>query len=258
MTAKLLSEKAIAVINEYRNFNTGFAVCNIPYYNNRHTRLRGALKAHVGKGSPQDIREELKNVAALQKINLKAIDSITLKKLLVDNNVGIDCSGLAYYILDAESRSKGKGSLSKHISFTNGFNFLRKIKNKLHPEKNTGVVTFASDKNSRPIELRYIQPGDMITMLGGPDNSDRDHVLIVHEVDYKDDVVVAVSYVHAVAWPTDGEYGHGVRQGQIRVTNVEKLMTEQDWIEADMTGEHNYTFTRAQKSKTELRRLNWL
>lgn len=258
MTAKLLSEKAVSVINQYKNFSTGIAVCSVPYFNNKHLQLRGALKAQAGKGSPQDILIEAKNEAALEKIKLEALDTVSLKKFLVEKNLGIDCSGLAYYVLDAESESREKAQMKKNLAFPFAKSLFRKFRAKTQPEKNTDVATLASDKNSRVVELRFIEPGDMITMLGGPDQNDRDHVLIVHEVDYKDENVVSISYTHAVAWPTDGEYGHGVRQGVIRVTDPSKPITEQEWIENGQNDGSNYTLTRAQKSKTEIRRLNWL
>lgn len=258
MNTRLLSEKALFVINQYKNFNVGFAVCSIPYYNNRHMGLRGGLKAQVGKGSPEDISEELMNVAKLQKINLKAIDSITLKKMLVDNNIGIDCSGFAYYILEAESENRGKGKLKRHIFFINARSLFRKFRSKMQPEKNTDVATLTDNKNSRVIEIKDAVPGDMITMVGGVEGKERDHVLVIHQVDFKDAIPTVIYYTHAVAWPTDGEYGHGVRQGVIRINNPDKNIIEQEWIEDNKTGNDNYTFTRSLKSKTEIRRLNWL
>ncbi len=255
MTAKLLSEKAISIISEYKNFTTGAAVCSIPYYNNRRVQARARLRAQIGKGSPKEILEEAESVAILQKTNVHALDSISLKKFLVDNNIGIDCSGLVYYILNEEMESRGKGKLKLNFPNSKGIGKLRSF---LRPVENADVATLAHDENSRVIELKFAEPGDMITMVGGPDNKDRDHVLVIHEVNYKDDVIVAISYTHTVAWPTDGEYGHGVRQGIIKITDLTKSIVEQNWSEADMTGADNYTFTRAQKSKTELRRLNWL
>jgi hypothetical protein len=256
MTAKLLSEKALAVINEYKNFHEGFAVSNIPYYNNKRAKVRAGLRVQLGKGSIEEIRDEAESVAAKHKINLKAVDSLTLKKFLVDNNIGIDCSGLAYYILNAELEAKDKGKIDLSYPYSKGL--MGKLRSTFRKIENTDVATLAHESNTRPIELRYIQPGDLITMIGGPDANDRDHVLIVHEVDYKDDIVASISYTHTIAWPTDGEYGHGVRQGVISITNIEKPITEQDWTEADRQKDENYTLTRALKSKTEIRRLNRL
>jgi hypothetical protein len=256
MTAKLLTEKAISVINHYKNFTNGIAVCSVPYFNNKHTKIRAGLRVQLGKGSPEEILDEAEGVSILQKINLKALDSISLKKFLVENNIGIDCSGLAFHVLNAEMIGRGKGKLK--LSFPNAHNPIAILRAKLRPIENTAVATLVHDKNSRIVDLRFIAPGDMISMMGGPDVNDRDHVLIVHEVDYKDEVVVSISYTHAMAWPTDGEYGHGVKQGVIRVSDLTKPITEQEWLEDGRHDDENYTLARAKKSKTEIRRLNWL
>jgi hypothetical protein len=257
MQTKLLRVEALAVINQYQNFNIGSAVCSIPYFNNSHMRLRGGLRAQVGKGDPKDILEEAGHIAIPRKINLKALDSMTLKKFLVDNNIGIDCSGFAYYVLDAESKARGKGSLRSHITFINGSGIIRKILNKLYPEKNVGAITLADNKNSSVIALHEVEAGDIITMIGDLNSKIRDHVIIIHEVERRDGVPSLLHYTHSIAWPQDGEYGHGVRQGTIKITDAEKPLTEQEWIEANATGIDNYTLTRARESKTEIRRLNW-
>jgi hypothetical protein len=245
MITKLISDKSMQVIGQYMNFHVGSAVCSIPYYNNRHLGLQVGLRSQVGKGSPEDILEEVIYVANLHKINLDAIDSITLKKFLVDNNIGIDCSGLAYHIMDAEE----KGSLKRKIIFPNTKGFFRKIRARMLPEKNVDVATLVY--NSKEIKMKEVVPGDIITMVG----EDRNHVLVIHKVDYDESVPTTIYYTHAIAWPTDGEYGHGVRQGIIKMVNPEKSLTEQDWIENDKTNNENYTLTTAYRSKTEIRHL---
>jgi hypothetical protein len=62
--------------------------------------------------------------------------------------------------------------------------------------------------------------------------------------------------VHAIAWPTDGEYGHGIHDGKIEITDINKSILEQRWIENNVIENENYTLIRAQKSITEIRRLN--
>lgn len=258
MSAELLSDKAFSIISSYKNFNIGFATCTVPYYNNKHLRLRARLRAQAGKGSVPEIHDEAENIALIEKVNLKALDSLSLKKFLVDHNLGIDCSGLAFYILNAESEARGAGELTRHLSFPNSKGMMGAIRSKLRPIENTDVATLAHNDNSRIIPLKDVKPGDMITMVGGIEGKERDHILVVHEVNQKDGTLVGINYTHTVAWPTDGEYGHGIRSGLIRITDHQKPLTEQEWIEADKTGEENYTFTRAAKSKTEIRRLNWL
>lgn len=172
---------------------------------------------------------------------------MSLKKFLVDRNIGIDCSGLVYHILNP-----------KHLSFPFSTGFIGNLRAKFRPVENTSVASLAHEKNSKVVTLSEVMPGDIITMLGGPENDERDHILVIHQIDYKDFLPATIYYTHAVAWPTDGEYGHGVRQGIIEITGITKPIAEQRWIEAEKTGEENYTFTRAQKSITSLRRLLFL
>lgn len=258
MNTKLLSGKALSVIDQYQNFVIGNSKCSIPYFNNKHQKLGASLRVQVGKGSPKDIFDELKGIAVLEKINMENLDGATFKKVLIDHSIGIDCSGLAFYILNEESISKNKGGLDKHIHFTHAENVFRKIRAKMNPEKNTNVETLADDKNSRIMPLKDSEPGDMITMIGGPEDREQNHVLIIHQIEYQNFIPTTLHYTHAMAWPTDGEYGHGIRQGEIQITDPAKSILEQKWIEAGKTGADNYTFTRARKSRTEIRRLNWL
>jgi len=90
-------------------------------------KARGALRAHSGKGSPKDIFDEVQSITIKAHTDLSSISNESLKKLLTDNNLGIDCSGFAYYILNAESEEQGKGKIDKHISFVNCRSLVGKI-----------------------------------------------------------------------------------------------------------------------------------
>ncbi|MDP3962854.1 MAG: hypothetical protein Q8Q03_03245 [bacterium] len=246
MNTKLLSEKALSVIDQYLNFRVGSAVLSIPYFNNRHSQARMKLRVQVGKGSPKDILDELHDIAVAEKINLNSLDSSGLKKFLVDHNIGIDCSGLAYYILNAESESRGKGTLDRHLSFAVCHGILGKMMCKMRPAENAGVTTFAHEKNSHEMSIKDALPGDIITMVG-----DHNHILIIHQIEYQNFVPTALHYTHSMAWPEDGEYGHGIKQGIIKITAIDKKISEQKWNEG-------YTFERAGKSLTTLRRMAFL
>ena len=256
MSSKFLSEKAISVINRYKNFTVGSAVFSIPYYNNRHFGARARLLAQVGKGGPENILEEIENLAHREKVSIANADSVSMKKFLVDHDIGIDCSGFAYHILDAETRDRGKGTLEKHLAFPLCTGFMGILRAKLGPEKNTGVASLAHEQNSKIILLKDIMPGDMITMIGRT-TTQRDHILIIHQIDYRDFIPETIYYSHSIAWPTDGEYGHGVRQGIIKIADASKPLIEQEWIENEKIGTENYTLARALKSQTEIRRLHW-
>ncbi len=257
MNTKLLSDSSLKVVDQYLHFTVASAVCTVPYYNNRHIKGRAKLAVHIGKGSSKEILEEVENITALEKIDATKLDGVTLKRLLVDNNIGIDCSGFAYYILNAESEARGKGSLDKHLTFPFSPGLLGAFRAKFRPIQNAGVVTFAHEDNSQKVEIKDAQPGDIITMTGG--EAGREHIVVIHKIEYENFIPKVLHYTHSIAWPTDGEYDHGVRQGRIEMLDAHKPITEQKWIEKSEDGDsENYTHTRAQKSTTNLRRLRFL
>lgn len=262
MNTKTLSNRALSVIDQYLNFKVGAAICSVPYFNNKTVKMRGGLAVHGGKGSPKEIFEEVESLLVKAHAAPSSVTPDSLRKLLVDNNIGIDCSGFAYYVLNAESEETGKGTLDKHLSFVQATGFFRKILSSLRPVINTGVLTLASDKNSQILPLTEIKPGDIITMLGNINSQnsmdERDHILVIHQVEYQNFIPYNIHYSHAVAYPEDGVYGTGIKQGTIEISDIRKPITEQIWIEHGRQGEANRIFARAQTSTTELRRLKWL
>ena len=285
MNTLLVSDKALSVINQYLHFRFNDAVASIPYYNNNRKVVRAGLRGLVGKGSPRDIFDEVEIAITKDKNTSSGIthaadggvpiergamkagsylpDALTneaLKHFLVDHNIGIDCSGFVYYVLEAELLARGKGTLDRYIDFPFSKGILSKIRSKFRPVENTGVATLAHDSNSKRVDLTDIKPADIITMTEGP--QERDHVLFVHQVDYQNFKPITVHYTHSIAWPTDGVYGTGVRQGTIDILDIKKPITEQKWSESskissgkDANTQENYTYTRALKARTEIRRM---
>ena len=255
MNTKTLTQRALNVIDQYLHFKIGNAVCSIPYFNNKTTRTRGGLRVAIGKGSPKEIFEEVQDIVIKNHISINALTNDSLKRLLADNNIGIDCSAFVYYVLNAESEERKKGHLDKHLSFTNCHGILGRIRCSLRPIENCNVATFANDKNSRSIPIKEIEPGDIITMKSEENN--RDHILVIHQIEYQNFIPATIHYSHAIAYPEDSPYGSGIYQGEIQIISPDKYITEQRWIEDNSEGNSNRLFIRAQKSKTEVRRLKW-
>ena len=267
MNTKTLSPRAMSVIEQYLHFRIGAAACSVPYFNNKTVRAKMALRAFVGKGSPKDIFDEAETFMVKNHLPAASLADESLKKILVDENIGIDCSGFAYYVLNAESEEMKKGSISKHASFVNCHGLLGKMRCSVRPAENCDVATLANDKNSSIVPLNEIRPGDMITMTGssaeavkegGFVGSERDHILVIHQVEYQNFVPYQLHYSHAVAYPEDGIYGSGVKQGVIAIVDINRVITAGKWSEGGKEGETNRIFMRAQRSKTEVRRLRWM
>jgi hypothetical protein len=166
-----LSEETIELLDCFLNLPIG-AGCATPYFNNRRAKIRGGLSGLVGKGSPKEITTEAKIIATRKKINLNDLNSEGLKRFLVENGLGIDCSGLAFHLLNAESKARGLGSFASNIKSER--NFIRKILYRLRPEVNTNVEVFASPKNSQEINIKDAEAGDIITMM----KTDREKTII--------------------------------------------------------------------------------
>ena len=257
MNPKTLSNRALSVIDQYLHFQLGAGVCSVPYFNNKTIRQRAALRVLGGKGSPKDIHDEVYTLLIKNHVSLDTLSDEALKKTLTDANIGIDCSGFAYYVLNAESEEHKKGSLSKHLSFVYARGIFGKLRSKLNPEKNADVLTFADDANSRVIPLKDIAVGDMITMIAHSDEKIRNHILIVHQIEYQNFIPTSIHYTHSIAYAEDGVYGTGIRQGTITILDIEKPLLEQRWTEHEKTGNDAQIFIRALNSRTEIRRLKW-
>lgn len=177
-----LSPQALETIQNYLHLPFPNKDVQTPYFNNRRVRLRGGLRALIGKGSPNDIVEEAMIISLREKIDLNKLSNVDLKKFLVDNKLGIDCSGLAYHILDTEMQAQNKGSLHKILSRPWFKNPLRKLLVKLRPIENTGVGTFNHEINSFEVQLKDIKPGDLIIMMGAGPKQDYNHILLIHSI----------------------------------------------------------------------------
>ena len=260
MNTKTLSPRGLSVINQYIHFKIGNAIAPVPYFNNKTVRARAALRVNIGKGSPKEIFEEIRDIATKENLNIDRLTNEEISSIMKKNHLGIDCSGFAYYVLNAESVEMDKGPLEKHLHFIQCHGFFGKIACAFRPVENCGVATFAHDHNSRVLPLKETQPGDIITITTkniDSNQTDRNHILVIHQVEYQNFLPITLHYSHAIFYPTDGVPGGGIKQGIIEIVDAEKSLVEARWIENSLEWKSNPLFARSQISLTELRRLRW-
>lgn len=228
----MLSLEAQKIINDYLSlpFEHQRAV-SCPYYNNKRHIIHGGLRATIGKGNPEDIVEEALIQSLRDKKNLKTMTAEEIKKFLVDHHMGVDCSAFVYHVLDAELRARGKGSIKKYLYFPFIKNPLRRLLAKIRTVENTNVKTLAHPTNSTPIELKNVQPGDFIVLLGGGHEHERDHIMLITDVKAENNVPRTLEYAHSDQWPSDGLYDHGVRTGTVEIINLDDSILDQPWHE---------------------------
>lgn len=251
---KTLTPAAQAVLDAYLQLPFAGKHVNAPYFNNQRNKVRGGLRALIGKGTPADIVEEAELMALRDRIALGELSDEAIKKFLVDHNLGVDCSALAYYTLAAEVGAKKKNDLRKVLHFTHATNLVRRFLTRLRPAENVSVAVLADDKNTMPISLLHVQPGDLLILWQTGPEKKLNHVLVVHAVDEG-----AIHYTHTFRWSTEGQYNHGARQGRITITNPTKSLLDQTWAEKNKINNENETFEHARNAaKLELRRLRFL
>lgn len=249
LIVKTLSNSALDIIDGFLNLRIEGNKINCPYYNNRRQKSRAALRVMVGKGSCEEIIEEAKLFAFKDKVDFRLIKPEKIKEFLVDHNLGIDCSGFAFYILEAEARAQKNLSLKNKIRFPFIKNPFRKIIAKLRTVENAGVRTLSHEANSIEIDLKNIQPGDMISMIGSENIGNPNHILVIHKIQYLNNEPIKIFYSHSRQWSADGKYNHGVKQGLIEIADTNKMIIDQKWTEEEKTGESNETYIRAKQSK---------
>ncbi|HLD31569.1 MAG TPA: hypothetical protein VJB37_01605 [Patescibacteria group bacterium] len=251
----ILSDSAQAVVKAFLCLPFPRHQVACPYYNNRRQRLRAALRVYVGKGSPEDIAQEATIIALREHLDLEKFSNEELRKFLIDNNLGIDCSGFCFHILSAQTHSQNR-SLSS-LYYPQARSLWRKLLIRLRPAENFNVSVLADERNSQSIPWTKARPGDFILMLKTGRKNDIDHVLIITEVETDEhDRLLSIQYTHSFAWSTDGRYDTGVRTGLITVTNSTQTLIQQQWEEKGQKQEKNETFLHAIQAQTlDLRRL---
>lgn len=249
-TMKQLSKQAQTIISNYQSLPFPNRTVKTPYFNNKREKLRGAFRARVGKGTPQEIVDEARSIAASKRIVLDILDQGALTAFLVDHNLGIDCSGFVYHVLNAEMHARGKGTLKKYLVFPHAHG-LRKWLASFRPAEHTNVQTLAHEKNSMAVSVPNIQPGDIIVMFASEKFSNPNHVLLITKT-----ADLLLHYAHSFQWSTDGVYAHGIREGTIEITHPHKPILEQRWVEDNKEGKENETWKLANAAeRVEIRRL---
>lgn len=211
------------LINNYFNLKINGRKVKTPYHINvKH--VRAELRSLVGKGTPQEIEEEVNIFAKLRNFNLEKATSEDIRKFMQREGIGIDCSGLVSHILDTWLRSEGKGSLGRNIVFPK-LGFLKKLIVKIRPIENINVLLLTNEENSVPVEVKDIRAGDLIK-LKGIDKGE--HIAIVTKVEDN-----KIEYVHSTRHYGDD---NGIRVGTVKITDEDKGLEKQKWEEKDKDG----------------------
>jgi hypothetical protein len=269
----MFSPAAQKIINDYFNLPfEGLSGIRCPYYNNSRRRARGQLRGLIGKGTPKEIVEEAVIISKQYRHNIFDKDGFCclhathtdseknddIRKFLIDNDLGIDCSGFVSQVLIAHYKETNHIDLAKSFYFWPLNNFWRYLVARLRPVENMSVQVFAKPENTTKIidghdiyDWTKLVVGDLIIMLETGPNNKRNHILLVEENDGS-----IIRYIHSRAWASEGKYGHGISYGEIQMTEPGQNLLSQTWVEHGKQNEENETYLEAKFAKIfEIRRI---
>ncbi len=204
----------------------------VPADISRFKKKNSKNRVFIGKGNPQEIEKATIVLLRKNKLILKTASIEVLRKLMLREGLGVDCSGFVAHILNEAFKNLYKHPLVKFIHFSNK-NLLKKLTTFLRPIENMSVEVF--EKNAKEVkEFSDIQVADIIISWS------RQHVLLVTEVSYdKNGLPIYFKYANSTWW-----YGkeNGVREGLVEVKNLNGSLAEQKWLgDFDKKGK-NWTF----------------
>lgn len=225
-----LPQSALNVIEAYFKLKAADAVyVRCPYFRNpRSGRERWGLAAYSGKGSPEEIEEELKIIEKLEGKDFSKMYDVEIRDIMKKRKLGIECSGFIVRVLDGWTREFYKKPIYKLLKFD--ARGLRLILCKIRPYTHLGVATLVNARNAKEIENIYdVLPGDLIRF-----NSVIDHAIVVTATE-RDQAgnLQTIQYVQSVL----EEAREGVKQGLISIVDQNsKSLLVQKWQELPETG----------------------
>ncbi|MBN1916158.1 hypothetical protein JW796_04200 [Candidatus Dojkabacteria bacterium] len=229
----LLPEEARVTIDQYKSLKLGSKIVPCPYYINTQ-KESGGLRVLVGKGSPEEIEHEVKVWAQLRGFEMSKASEHEIREFMIKHRIGIDCSGFLVHVINRWMKQTRGRRLIEYLKFDNN-SVIAWIKRRLRSAENIGANTLTSLKNTIKItELNDIRPGDLIRLKGRVKNSH--HIAMISEIEgdlveengKKNFLIKRFKYVHSNRNYDDR---HGVREGEVIITNPEAGLKEQNWTE---------------------------
>jgi hypothetical protein len=175
----------------------------------------------------------------------------SIRLFLIDNDLGVECSGFVTQILRAHFLENANFDLARKFYKISARRLLRYFIAKLRPVENISVRVWADDRNTEKLrDWKQAAAGDIIVILEKKLPAVRNHIILITARDGQ-----IIKYAHARAWSSEGRYNHGVSEGEIKIIAPDKGILEQEWRELGKIGVDNETLAEAKSARVvEVRR----
>jgi hypothetical protein len=202
-------------INAYTKMDVGGIVMPCPYWMNKMKNGRVVLRGFMGgKGPVEDIKKTILNLVRKDdKLLNTPLPAEIIRKAAKRERIGIDCSGLAFRLLN---------SLVEHFYRNSSAASLDDIYRGGIMETNARMLT--SLEFCIPVSnLQEVYLGDLIRMMGGK------HVAVILGYDKG-----KLTYIHSSKLTQI----QGVHLGQIVIGDEDKSLEQQNWLENTKQGDN--------------------
>ncbi len=230
--------------DEYVNFEIDGKRVRIPYILG-HGRFQ--FWRTSGKGTPDTIRKEVRAMARREGFSLINATGIEITRFMRQHRIGIDCSGLAYHLLNAYCYQIYRQPLGRFLYRHHGIlGVAEKAMLSYQRHRRINASTLTSSLNSTTVSrAQDIRIGDLVRMHG-----ERDHVLVVTHVSD-----TTITYIHSSSKSTRKQ---GPHYGAITIIDPTLGLEHQQWHELTKDGKnYGQTFFRPTEGDS-VRRLNVL
>lgn len=235
-------------IEEYQKLKINGKEVTTPYYRNVK-RIRGGLRVLVGKGTPEELENEVRIYGKLRDFELEGKSAKEIRAFMEKQGLGIDCSGFVVHLLDHWLHTSTGQTLYKKVKLER-----RRFLYILKYAQNINANTITNKANTQDVNVSDVKPGDLIRLRGGERGM---HVLMVTDVAHNGatDEPTRIKYVHSAE---KYKQENGIKYGEIRITDTNKGLDDQDWLEEDENGRNwSYQGFLREVEDNGLRRVNF-
>lgn len=204
------------LLDQYLHLDIAGKKVRCPYWRNKiDKRIWGPFG---GKGKPEQLVQATLDVAKMQKVNLGDLSIRQIENFMKKNRIGIDCSGLAYWLLDVLDKEKGGNGLEDDIPGAKG-RFLTRA----------SVEMLTNDEVSKQInKISDVKVGDMIRVQEGK------HMAVTIRIRKVKDQIKELVYAHS----SNLTKVKGVHTDKILIKNPDGGLENQIWQEKTAKGEN--------------------
>lgn len=214
-----LTPSAQELIARYQSLHIQGLHIVCPYHIN--CGQRGRHRALVGKGRPEEIERAAERY--LKKFQMYANgDADRLQRYLIACGIGVDCSGLAAWILDCLTQERLRRPIWKCLTFPG---MARRVISRLRPLENISANLLTGPLNAQTVtDISEARPGDMVRLIGGG------HIVVVSEVGM-DAHGQALYFAYVQSTTSYGQQNGVDSSGVVILSQPAGSLSEQKWAD---------------------------